>query len=101
MVKIEILEHVSTASTYEDGGKILKLIQQALAKNEPVELSFQGITSVPSAFINSAIVELIEIFPLSTIKEKISFTNTTRHINHLIKSRIEFAISQKSKRDLT
>lgn len=99
MVKIEILEHVSAASTYDDGGKIFKLIQQALAKDETVELSFQGIASVPSAFVNSAIVELIEVFPLPTIKEKLTFTNTTRHINQLIKSRIEFAVSQKNKRD--
>lgn len=91
MVKIEILAHVKKASSYEDGGIIFTLLKNHLDHDEIIELSFNGISSVPSAFINSAIIQLLEYFDFRTIREKLKFTNTTKHINQLIRSRFEFA----------
>ena len=94
MVTIEILEHVEKVSTYEDGGKIYALIKLHLEKDELIELSFKGITSVPSAFVNAAIIQLLEHYDFEKIRLNLKFTNSTRHINQLIKSRFEF-ISEK------
>lgn len=99
MVKIKILEHVSSTSSYEDGGKIFSLVRQHIAGGEIVELSFTGISSVPSAFINAAIIQLLEEFPFSKIRSHLRFANSTRHINQLIKSRFDFAVNQNSKRN--
>lgn len=99
MVKIEILEHVSSASTYEDGGKIFCLLKEQIDRNENVELSFTGISSVPSAFVNAAIVQLLEHFEFSRIRAQLRFVNSTRHINQLIKSRFDFAVKQPPKSD--
>jgi hypothetical protein len=97
MVKIEILEHVISASTYEDGGKIYLLIKEKIDLGEIVELSFTGISSVPSAFINAAIIQLLEHFEFSKIRAHLRFVNSTRHINQLIKSRFDFAVNQTPK----
>lgn len=99
MVKIEILENVSAASTYEDGGKIFRMLKEQMDAGESVELSFTGISSVPSAFINAAIVQLLEHFEFSRIRSQLRFVNTTRHINQLIKSRFDFAVKQAPKSD--
>ena len=93
---IEILDYVKQASTYEDGEIIYTLISDAIRKNEKVILSFNQIPSVPSAFINSAILRLLEEFTFEKIRENVVFTNTTKHINDLIKSRFEFVLSKPS-----
>lgn len=91
---IKIIDYVKTPSTYEDGEKIFKLISAAINKGESVSLSFESIPSVPSAFINSAIIRLLETFSFEQIKQYLSFINTTKHINDLIKSRFDFVLSK-------
>ena len=95
---INILDHVKTASTYEDGEIIYKLISDAIRKGEPAALSFKDIQSVPSAFINSAILRLLEEFSFQQIRENLTFINTTKHINELIKSRFDFVLSNMGKK---
>ena len=92
---INILDHVKTASTYEDGEVIYQLISNALHKRENIILSFNAITSVPSAFINASLIRLLEEFSIELIREKITFINTTKHINELIRSRFAFVVSKK------
>lgn len=92
---INILDHVKTASTYEDGEVIYKLISEALHDDQQVILSFNAIKSVPSAFINASIIRLLEEFNFEYIREKIAFTNTTKHIIDLIRSRFDFVLSKK------
>ena len=94
---INILDHVKMASTYEDGEIIFKLISDAISKGETVTLSFKDIQSVPSAFVNSAILRLLEIFRFQQIRDNLTFINTTKHINDLIKSRFEFVLSEMEK----
>ncbi len=91
---IKIIDYVKNPSTYEDGEKIFKLISAAINKGESVSLSFESIPSVPSAFINSAIIRLLETFSFEQIKQHLSFINTTKHINDLIKSRFDFVLSK-------
>lgn len=92
---IYILEHVKTASSYEDGEVIFNLISSALKNNENVTLSFKNISSVPSAFVNSALIRLLETFDFDVIRNKLTFIDTTKHINDLVKSRFAFVISKK------
>jgi len=92
---IHILENVKTASTYEDGEVIFNLISNALSNNEDVTLSFVGITSVPSAFINSALIRLLEVFNYDFIRAKLTIVDTTKHINELIKSRFSFVLTKR------
>lgn len=91
---IRILDYVETASSYEDGQIIYTLIVESIKRNEDVILSFDSIPSVPSAFINSALLQLLEEFPFQKIKEKLMIKDTTKHINELINSRFNFVISK-------
>ena len=53
---IRILDHISNASTYADGEVIYRLIASELDAGRDVAVSFEGIKSVSSAFINSALI---------------------------------------------
>lgn len=88
---IKILEHVSSTSSYEDGEVIYDHIHRELLAGKSVEVSFSGIPSVPSAFINSAFIRLLEDIPFAHIKSKLVIRDSTRYINDLLRSRFEFA----------
>ena len=96
MVVIRIADYSPSPSTYEDGARIFDLMRPHLTAGEKVQLSFEGITAVPSAFVNSALLPLLDIFPMEQIKLQLRFTNTTKFINKLIKQRFEFVATKSS-----
>jgi hypothetical protein len=87
---VKVLEHVRSASSYDDGEVIFNLILPSVKAGKRVVVDFSGITSVPSAFVNSAFIRLLEHVPFSQVKATLSFAESTRQINQLIRSRFEF-----------
>lgn len=98
VARIRLLEHVQHCSTYEDGAVILALIKGAFDQEEKVEISFEGVLSVPSAFVNAALVQLLDTYSFEFIRANLNFTNTTRQVNDLIKRRFEFALKDNFQR---
>ncbi len=92
---IEISRYVDKPSSYEDGELIFKLIRQEMKKGEKAVVSFSGISSVPSAFVNSAFIRLVEEFSFDEIRSLLVITDSTKHINDLIKSRFDFVSTKK------
>jgi hypothetical protein len=89
---IRILDYVSNASTYEDGDVIFKKILFEITQDRPVTISFEGISSVPSAFVNGAFIRLLEEFTFEKVRTYLRFSNSTKQINQLIKSRFDFVV---------
>jgi len=95
---IRILDHVKTFSTYEDGEVIYKLLADELRAGRSVTLSFAGIKSIPSAFVNAALVKLLEGFEFKDIQSRLAIVDSTRQINRLIKDRFYFATNANERR---
>jgi hypothetical protein len=91
---IRLLDHVETCSTYSDGEVIYALIAPKILNGENVTLSFEGVSAVPSAFINAAIVRLAESASLDEVRQHLKIEDSTRQINELIKNRFDFLSSQ-------
>lgn len=91
-----LLDHVSNCYSNDDGEKIAKTIRQNLDKKESVRISFRGVDVVSSSFINSSLITLLDDYTIDYIKSKVSFSETTKHINNLIKNRFLFEINQKN-----
>ena len=91
MVRVRVLDHVEHASTYEDGEVIFSLLAPAVKANLQVELSFDGISAVPSAFVNATIVRLLEVAPLHVLQNSIRIVDSTRQINEIVRWRVRFA----------
>lgn len=87
---IRLLDYVQHCSTYEDGDVIFDLIAPKVEAGEEVVLSFEGVTVVPSAFVNAALLRLVERVSLDDVRRRLSIVNSTRQINDLIKSRFGF-----------
>jgi hypothetical protein len=87
---IKILDHIKTASSYEDGEAIYRLILPSLLAGEKVEVDFSGVLSIPSSFVNSAFIRLLDDVSFNDIKTNLVFKKSTRQINSLILSRFDF-----------
>lgn len=92
---IRALDHVNQCYTQDDGQIVYQVILPHLKNNELVELSFDGVEVIPSSFINTALIALLEVLPFESIKKNLKFTNTTKQINEMIKSRFEFELNSR------
>lgn len=97
MVTVRIIDHIKQASTYEDGQVIFNLIAGDVQSGNPIEVSFEGLHAVPSAFINAALVQLVETVPLTQIFSSLKITHSTKFINEMIRSRFAFVAEQQAK----
>lgn len=82
---IKVLDHGKNCFTNQDGEIILKLVKSMMDKGQKVDVSFKGIDSVTSSFVNSAFIELLKYYPFEYIRSNLNFSNTNRHINSIIK----------------
>lgn len=96
---IRVLDHVPRCSTYEEGDVIYRLVREALGRGDHVEISFDGVLAVPSAFVNAALVRLLEDYNFSFIREKLKISNSTRQINQTIRERFDFAQGRAEDRE--
>jgi len=94
---INVLDIVDQCSSPENGEILHRVLKERLFAGERVALSFQGVSSVSTSFINTALIELLEEFDFEVIKSKLSFTDTNRIINETIKRRFTFEV-QRMKR---
>lgn len=91
-----VAEHISSASSYKDGEVIFRLILPAVIAGERVVVDLAGFTSVPSAFVNSAFIQLLEHVPFDQVRNTLTFVHSTRQINQLIRSRFAFVVQSQA-----
>lgn len=87
---IRALDHVRQCYSNADGQVIFKLILDPIKRGEQVTVSFDGVDALPSSFVNSAFISLLDQFPFDHIKETLRFAGTTRQINEMIRDRFAF-----------
>ena len=87
---IKITDHITHCHTNNEGNTIFHIIKPLLDDNNNIEISFKGIDSLTSSFVNSAFIELLDYFSFSYIKSKLNFIDTNSTINRIIKKRFEF-----------
>lgn len=91
---ISVLSYVQSCYNNADGDVIRKLLEAQLRNNTPVTVSFKGVNSVPSSFVNSALVPLLDDYSFEKIKSLIKFSDTNSQINEMIRTRLTFEASK-------
>lgn len=94
---IRILDHVEHASTYDDGEVIFNLLAPSIQRGEDITISFEGVSAVPSAFINASLVRLAEVVSVQEVRKHLRIVQSTRQINELVRSRFDFLAGPTSK----
>lgn len=95
MVTINVLDYVDKCTSNEDGAVIFNKIYPLLSNGYKVRVSFSGVNGIPTSFVNSAFVELLDYMPFEKIKNQLTFVKTSRQINDAIKRRF-YTESQKA-----
>lgn len=96
MVKIYVKDQVGRCYSNEDGLVINKIIQSYMVKNEIITISFKGIDGVTSSFVNTAFIELLNVYDFDKIKKLIRFVDTNSQINSMIKDRFIFEVNRRN-----
>lgn len=82
---IRALNHVKRCDTAADGWIINKLVRSKLARGEIVALSFDRVSDVPSSFVNTAVVSLLDQFEESFIKKHLTITDANKQIADMVR----------------
>ena len=86
--KIIVSEVTQSTLSNVDGYKLKALIDNILAQGSTVLLSFDGIISISSSFLNSSIGELVDQHGFDILKNKVKITDYTPSIAKAIKTYI-------------
>jgi hypothetical protein len=82
---IVVLDRVKRCYTAQDGAVIDRALRDALAVEQQVTLSFQGVSDVPSSFVNAAIVPLVEEHGEEWVKARLTITHATKQVAHMLR----------------
>jgi hypothetical protein len=85
---IRILDIAQSADTGDQGAAVFARLKPALEAG-PVTVSFEGVKTATSSFVNMAFVQLLSAFSLTEIKGRVRIVTSTRQINDMIRTRME------------
>lgn len=85
---IRVLQIVSSADTGEQGLTVLARLRAALSTDQIVIISFDGVTTATSSFVNAAFVQLLSSYALSDLQRRLRVVDSTRQINDMIRTRM-------------
>ena len=83
-----VSEIVPTCDTEEQGAAVYDAIVRTLAVSDVATVSFVGIDTTTSSFVNAAFVPLLEILAFEEIKRRVRVVDSTRQIRDMVKSRL-------------
>ncbi|HMO30409.1 STAS-like domain-containing protein [Enterovirga sp.] len=85
---IRIADLVGAADTGDQGAIVYRRISMGLRRGGPIVISFSGITTATSSFVNAGFVELLRDHPFSEIKDRLRVIDSTHQINDMIRTRL-------------
>jgi STAS-like domain of unknown function (DUF4325) len=89
VVRIRDIAH--GADTADEGAAVLNVLSSAIASEDQIIVSFEGLQTATSSFVNAAFLPLLEKYALYELKRRIRVIESTRQINDMIKNRLNRA----------
>ncbi len=90
MGMIRVLDYVDQCYNSADGQIIHDVIASHLKSESTLTVSFAGVDSVPSSFVNTALITLLKLYDFNQIKKLLRFVDTNSQINDMIRTRFTF-----------
>jgi hypothetical protein len=91
MVTIQIRDLVAGGNTADEGNAVFPHLRSAMANGALFAVSFIGVQTATSSFVNASFCALLKHFSFGDIKGRMRVTDSTRQINQMIKTRMERA----------
>lgn len=93
MVTINIRDVAGFGDTADQGRIAYDFISRALDSDGSVIISFEGVPTVTSSFVNVAFVDLLRRHSFATIKDRVRVISASRQIAEMIRTRLTKAAS--------
>jgi len=91
---IRVADLVGAADTSEHGVRVHEALVIAMRQGGAVTISFDGIASATSSFVNAAFVDLLDDYSFDDIKTRVRIVESARQINAMIRARLSFEASR-------
>jgi uncharacterized protein DUF4325 len=91
---INILSIVSRCDTHADADIVYKALKSALTVHGRVKLSFAGVSSISSSFVNVALVPLLDDMTFSDIQNRVTVANIAPQAADMIKRCFNAALNK-------
>jgi hypothetical protein len=88
---VHISDLVQGCDTADDGLIVRDSLLHALHAEFYATVTFAGISTVTTSFVNAAFVDLLRHMSLDQIKRRVRVVDATRQINDMIRQRLMFA----------
>jgi hypothetical protein len=85
---MKIRDLILSCDTNADGDIVHRALIAHLRGDRSVIVSFSGMDTVTSSFVNSAFVPLLETMSFDELKRRVRFADVTRQIGDLIRRRL-------------
>ncbi len=86
---IKIFDIGGGADTGDQGAAVFARVLQSLRTDDVIVVSFDGVNTATSSFVNAAFVPLLGHLSLDLLKRRLKIIRSTRQINDMIKTRLE------------
>lgn len=87
---IRALDLVQQCYNWSDGDVIFHAIDDALGRGNDVTVSFEGVDTLPSSFVNAALIPLLSKYSFNDIRARLHFIHTNSQMNDMIRKRFAF-----------
>ncbi|OMF37419.1 hypothetical protein BK133_05020 [Paenibacillus sp. FSL H8-0548] len=81
---VVVQDIVQGCHTNQDGDVVYNEIYQTIIDGQTVTVSFKGVSSVTSSFLNSAFIPLLDRSDLDHVKRNLKFVDSNKSINEMI-----------------
>ena len=88
---IRVFEIAHAADTAQQGACVHAALVCGLREQDKIVVSFRGVDTATSSFVNSSFVALLDILPLPAMKGRIQVIDATKQIQAMIKLCVERA----------
>lgn len=92
---VRALDHVRRCYAPADGAVIADILRRGFSEGHRVVLSFDGVTDVPSSFVNAAFVSLLDDYPFETLKTQLTIIDATKQIADMIRRCLAIAVRNR------
>jgi hypothetical protein len=96
---IRILDVVPGADTSDQGDVVFALISRAFSQSGAATVSFNGLKTATSSFVDAAFVPLLKSYSFADIELHLQVVDPTWEINDIIKLRLELENQRKHARE--
>jgi uncharacterized protein len=82
---VRALDLVPQCYSADDGTVVALAVLRCFETENKAEISFDGVSDVPSSFVNAAFVSLLDEYPIEYIREKLVIMDATKQIADMVR----------------